>query len=230
MIYITGDLHGNIDISKLNTKNFPEQKNLTKSDYLIILGDFGLIWNNSKEEKYWLKWLNSKPWTTLFIDGNHENHEILNSIGVSEAFGGGVHRISDSIYHLMRGEVYTIENKKFFCFGGAESIDKMYRKEYVSWWKEEIPSMEQMQNGIDNLHNVDYQIDYVLTHTCPSDVFDYVVNNYKNITELERYLNHIKYRLDEREIDYQWYFGHFHKNLDIKDQFHCLYKEVRELL
>ncbi|MCI5599128.1 MAG: metallophosphatase, partial [Ruminococcus sp.] len=48
MIYITGDTHQNIDISKLNTKNFPEQKELTKSDYVIICGDFGMVWNNSK--------------------------------------------------------------------------------------------------------------------------------------------------------------------------------------
>ena len=64
MIYITGDTHQNIDISKLNTKNFPEQKELTKSDYVIICGDFGMVWNNSKEEMYWRKWLEKKNFTT----------------------------------------------------------------------------------------------------------------------------------------------------------------------
>lgn len=42
MIYVTGDTHANIDIEKLNTTKFPQQKNLTKDDYLIICGDFGL--------------------------------------------------------------------------------------------------------------------------------------------------------------------------------------------
>ena len=41
MIYVTGDTHANIDIEKLNTTKFPQQKNLTKDDYLIICGDFG---------------------------------------------------------------------------------------------------------------------------------------------------------------------------------------------
>jgi len=35
MIYVTGDIHCPIDISKLNTKNFPIQRKMTKSDYLI---------------------------------------------------------------------------------------------------------------------------------------------------------------------------------------------------
>lgn len=80
MIYIIGDTHGCTDVSKLNNKNFKDSSKLTKDDYVIILGDFGFVWNNSNEDKYWLKWLDEKPWTTLFIDGNHENNDILNSI------------------------------------------------------------------------------------------------------------------------------------------------------
>lgn len=40
MVFITGDTHANIDISKLNSKNFSRQKTLTKNDYLIICGDY----------------------------------------------------------------------------------------------------------------------------------------------------------------------------------------------
>ena len=71
MIFITGDIHGSIDIHKLNAGSFTVQNTLSRSDYLIICGDFGLVWDNSKEEKYWRKWLDDKPWTTLWIDGNH---------------------------------------------------------------------------------------------------------------------------------------------------------------
>lgn len=55
MIFITGDTHIPIDISKLNVTNFPIQKELSKEDYLIVCGDFGLIWDKSNEEKYWTK-------------------------------------------------------------------------------------------------------------------------------------------------------------------------------
>ena len=71
MIYITGDTHIPCDISKITTKKFPDSKKLSKSDFLIICGDFGGVWNNNNEELYWRKWLNNKKFTTLFIDGNH---------------------------------------------------------------------------------------------------------------------------------------------------------------
>ena len=71
MIYITGDIHG--DPFRLSTDVFPEQKEMTKDDYVIICGDFGVIWQQKKnklEEKL-LDWLEERPFTTLFVDGNH---------------------------------------------------------------------------------------------------------------------------------------------------------------
>ena len=124
MIFITGDIHG--DPRRLNTDCFPEQKEMTKNDFVIILGDFGLVWSNSqtKQEKYWLDWLDSKPFTTLFIDGNHDNHPVLNTAFEEVDFHGGkAHKIRDSVYHLMRGYVFDICDKKIFAFGGASSHD-----------------------------------------------------------------------------------------------------------
>ena len=102
MIYLTGDTHTPIDISKLNTKNFPDQKQMTRSDYVIVLGDFGLLWHEDKEYRHWLKWLSEKPFTLLWIDGNHENHDWIQSLSVEHWHGGKVHRIADNLFHLMR--------------------------------------------------------------------------------------------------------------------------------
>ena len=54
----------------LNTKKWPEQKNLTKDDVLIQLGDFGFLWHkkNSKGERedlYWQNWFAKKKYTLL---------------------------------------------------------------------------------------------------------------------------------------------------------------------
>ena len=121
MVYVTGDTHGTIDIHKLNSKNFPEGRILTKDDYVIICGDFGFVWDLGKEEKWWLNWLAAKPWTTLFVDGNHENHDILEQWDVTNWHGGKVHKLNESVIHLMRGQVYEIDGKKWFTFGGAKS-------------------------------------------------------------------------------------------------------------
>ena len=151
MIYVTGDTHAHIDIQKLNTKRFPEQKNLTKDDYLIVCGDFGLVWDESPEERYWRLWLDKKNFTVLWVDGNHENFELLKEFPVINKFGGKVQKISDSIFHLMRGEIYTIEGKTLFCMGGASSIDKELRVPNKSWWEEEIPSSSELNYGLNNL-------------------------------------------------------------------------------
>ena len=118
MIYITGDTHG--DFRRFSTDIFPEQKEMTKDDFVIICGDFGGIWcqeDNRKavrNENYWLDWLDQKPFTTLFVDGNHENFSRLNSFPEKKWNGGVVHAIRPSVLHLMRGEVFNIQNKIFF--------------------------------------------------------------------------------------------------------------------
>lgn len=122
-IYLTGDTHGHIDIAKLNNKNFPDQKKLTKKDYVVVLGDFGLVWNKSKRQESLLNEYNSKAYTLLFIDGNHENFDLLNEYPVEEWNGGKVHRIKENIIHLMRGQVFNMDGKTFFTMGGAYSID-----------------------------------------------------------------------------------------------------------
>jgi len=120
MIYITGDCHGNFE--RFNSKNFPEQKEMTKDDYVIICGDFG-FWTPSKEREYTLDELDKRSFTTLFVDGNHEDFDDLNSIPVTMWREGKARKIRDSVIHLTRGQVFRIAEKTFFTFGGAASHD-----------------------------------------------------------------------------------------------------------
>ena len=126
MIYVTGDIHGNPE--RLSNENFPEQKEMSRNDYVVILGDFGLVWNKdteSRHEKHWLDWLEERPFTTLFVDGNHENFDRLNAYPEEEWQGGLVHKIRPHVIHLMRGGVFTLDAVKVFAFGGAPSHDIM---------------------------------------------------------------------------------------------------------
>lgn len=224
MFYVTGDLHGEYDINKLNSKNFPMGRNLTRNDYLIICGDFGLVWNNSFQEKYWRDWLNNKPWTTLFVDGNHENFPVLNSYPVTEQWGGKVHKIEDNIYHLMRGQVFDIDGKTFFTMGGASSHDIPYRKLGVDWWTEELPNNEEMMCGLDNLTKHNWKVDYVITHCAPTEFLMGYINKRYQPDTLTDYLQHIDDELDYRH----WYMGHYHTNSIVgkHKQKHILYDYI----
>jgi hypothetical protein len=110
---------------------------ISERDKVIICGDFGLPWCNDKEDDYWLNWLEEKNFEILFVDGNHENFDLLYQFPVVERYGGKVHKVRKNIFHLMRGEVYEIEGKTFFAFGGASSVDKHLRVESISWWEQE---------------------------------------------------------------------------------------------
>ena len=136
MIFITGDTHGDVNFLKLKelakSRKESNKPALTKSDYVIICGDFGGVWNKGRFNQD-LQAFKRLPFTVLFVDGNHENFDILDALPVEIWKGGKVHRVVDNVIHLMRGQVFTIESKTFFTFGGAESIDKDTRAEGESW-------------------------------------------------------------------------------------------------
>ena len=79
---IFGDIHGTLDISKI-VKFFNEHESeYTTDDYLIICGDVGVCGFSVSDEAETRKILRNLPVTTLFVDGNHENFEQLNSYSV----------------------------------------------------------------------------------------------------------------------------------------------------
>ena len=207
MIYITGDTHIPVDIQKFSTKRFPQQKEMTKKDYVIICGDFGGVWNGSNEEKYWLTWLKNKSFTTLFIDGNHENFNKLYALPKEEFCGGLVHKVDEGIYHLIRGETYTIDKKDFFVFGGGASHDKEYRTEGKNWWKEEMPTDKEYKNAEEKISAHNFTFDYVITHSAPSSIQYNMASDYEN-NELTMFLEKTKDRLTYK----QWFFGHYHQD------------------
>ena len=223
-VYICGDTHGDIDYHKLNTYHFPEQKQMDKnnpSDFLIICGDFGGVWDLGDTDRYIQNWYNSKPWITLFVDGNHENHDALDAMEVSEWNGGKVHKISDRIIHLMRGQVYTIEGKTYFTMGGAASIDKYWRKEGSSWWAREMPSEAEYNEGLDNLEKVNNKVNYIITHTAPEDLATRLTRFDVSRDRLTSYLGIIR---ETVEFDH-WFFGHFHMDVD-RGKYTCLYRST----
>lgn len=88
-----------------------------------------MVWEESGEsasERYWLKWLEDKPFTTVFVCGNHENFDRLYQYPVKEWHGGKVHEIRPHVLHLMRGEIFDIEGLKFsHLVGQAAMISEM---------------------------------------------------------------------------------------------------------
>ncbi len=221
---ITGDTHGTLDIDKV-VKFFNEHEGeYTSDDYLIICGDVGVCGFLPSEETETRKILRGLPVTVLFIDGNHENFAKLNSYAIDKWNGGNVHFIENGIIHLMRGQVFNINGTKFFTFGGAYSIDKMYRTENVSWFEEEMPTRNEYEEGWINLEKADFNVDYILTHSGPREVV--AAMGYGEMSDGEIVLRQYLQRVADNTDFTAWYFGHFHEDTEIEDMFFCLYDDI----
>lgn len=238
-VYVTGDIHGWLDIGKLTPERWPKGAKLRKSDFLVICGDFGLIWTNppTLEEKFFLDWLDSCPWTTLFIDGNHENYDILDSFEACTWRGGKAARIpgTKSIIHLLRGQVYEMGKfGRWFCMGGAPSHDIGGRIEGKSWWRREMPSAEEYAEALANLERVNWQVDYVFTHEVPRKLRRFaMVRHYdpsrEQDDELTAFLQQVDDKLDRTRLKV-WYAGHYHDDIMLRDHQHAeLYQQILPL-
>jgi len=256
-IYITGDVHCGESIDKfwefLYVKILRNEQ-FTKDDYIIVCGDFGLLWEDEpgKLEKLLAELYEIHfPWTTLFIDGNHENFNRLEKLPEVEMFGGLVDKYSDSIYHLKRGEVYTIEGKKFLTIGGALSIDiepipdewpgRILNKSY---WKQELLSDSDKTKITKALIDNNFEFDYIITHTAPSNyIYDlikvyepnYVYNNKKKDWNEQKIddpvAKFLEYEVLRRGVKFKrWFCGHLHDDIPINDKFMFTYDTFTKIV
>lgn len=247
-IWITGDIHG--DPTRFSMDVFPEQKEMTKDDTIIICGDFGLVWNYKGEtpnERWWLDWLENKSFTTVFVDGNHESFTRLYSYPMKEWNGGLVHEIRPSVLHLMRGEIYEIDGKRIFTFGGASSHDiadgildcndpdlfekieemddagkNMYRIKGISWWSEELPTTAEMDHGRENLKRHNNKIDYIITHSPSASVIALLGQGLYEQDILTKYLEEIRCNNEYKRM----FSGHMHINKAVNDKDILLYDQI----
>ena len=168
---------------------------------------------------------------------------MYNDYPVEVWHGGKVHKIRDSVLHLIRGEIFDIDNKKLFAFGGAKSHDiqdgilnldeeeriyefrkrgAYFRIRDFSWWDLELPTKEEMKNGINNLEKVNYKVDYIFSHCCPTSIQtilgagtfekDYLTDYFQEISGKTNFI--------------KWYFGHYHDNRQVNSKFILLYEDI----
>lgn len=228
-LLITGDTHGEPlgrfkDILK-ETERSDEKPNFNKGNLMIVLGDFGVIWGEDtpkthRIENSILDQIEAMPFTTLFIDGNHENFDRLMAFPEEKRYGGKIGVLRPSVLHLkQRGHVYNLNGVKAWCFGGGSSIDKTLRKEGRSWWTAEDPTEDEYTYGLKQLEKHYWETDIVLTHEGP---FGAVLSlGLKPLSE--RDLGYKPYLYDpispylemiSRKLKFEhWFFGHYHQNM-----------------
>ena len=89
MLYATGDLHG--DLGRFKSR---ELRRLRKGDTLFVCGDFGFVWDGSKREQRILRRLGRKRYNICFVEGTHDNLELLAQYPQVDFCGGKAKSIS----------------------------------------------------------------------------------------------------------------------------------------
>ena len=220
MIYVTGDMHG--DLERLYDKEF---RKLKKGDTLIVCGDFGYIFDGSPIEKKVIDFLSTRRFYVTFVEGTHDNLNRINACRETVWRGGRVNRIKGNLLHLKRGQVFKIEGKTFFTFGGGESVDKDMRVSSGLWWRDEEPSPDEMAQGVTALNEVNRKVDYIISHEPPFLVKSAVLlrrGHNDRVNKLNGYLEEIG-----RSCDFKhWYFGSLHEDKVITEYHTCVFRKL----
>ena len=208
MVFITGDTHGLKDVARFNSDYFLKHIN-KKGNFVIITGDCGATWNKTtmqKAQEFYEKF----DCTFLFVDGNNENFDILDNLQVEKFAGGNVHKVAKNLFHLMRGEIFSIEGRAFLAFGGADSWDAPTRYPYTtrhvgtSWWARECPSKQEFKNAIENLKKHNNEVDFIITHEGTSKFAAHFGSLQADVCRMNDAIEKIaKFRF--------WFVGHHHR-------------------
>lgn len=248
MIYITGDLHGGASSYHITAARFRPAK---RGDIVFCCGDLGGVWwpdyhtnpRHRRNEDFFLESTLRQRVTWLAVDGNHENFARLfgGEFPIVEIYGGKAYQIRPNVYYLKRGEIFTIEGITFLAFGGANSHDRFGcmvpsmawgggydrvppRTEGKDWWPQEIPSQDDFENACRNLEKVNWQVDHVISHTCPLSQRPHFLKSSRVPDPTEDMLQQIYEKLTFKS----WHFGHFHHNEQV-GKFNCHFGKVRPL-
>lgn len=218
MVYVTGDTHG--DIQKGNIKVIRKLKN---TDTVIICGDFGFIWDNSKAEQKNLKALSKFKCTILFVDGCHENFNYLYNYEEVEIYGATALQISKNIYMLKRGLIYNIEDMNILSIGGGQSEDIGIRLDNDMWDEREILLPDDIIKAKENLSKFNNTIDYIISHEAPLKIKEFLDmdNNFSSSST-----NFLLQDICNSTTFKKWYFGHYHIDKVFVNKYIAIYENV----
>lgn len=215
MVYVTGDMHG--DLRHLKGAK------LKRGDTLIVCGDFGFVWYGDKRDAAALGALSRKKYTILFVDGVHENYDLLATYPLVEYGGAPAWQLAPNLYRLCRGEVYTIEGRTYFAFGGGEEpLEQELRADTGSYYDCCMPSEAELTRGREALAAVGNRVDYIVTHSPSAKAGSYTRTHRKRETGLGIYFNVL-----EETVQYKrWFFGCLHLDRQVSSRHLAVYRAI----
>jgi hypothetical protein len=192
---------------------------LKKGDFLIVAGDFGFLWDKTEKEDRTIKKIGKKRFYTLFVEGCHDNYDLINDCPKEIFCGAETHHISGRLYHLCRGGIFNLQGIRIFAFGGGVSPDITVRQMQNRWWGEEAVTEDEIAYANENLEDHDFKFDYAVSHEAPASLKQFLAFEQNNLTRIHFFLDEVL----KKSQYIHWYFGKLHKHKVIPPKFTALF-------
>lgn len=160
VVLFAGDIHGN----KEHAKWVIDEAARNNCTHIIACGDFG-FWTHLHRGRVFVDFVAKKSQEKqikfLWIDGNHENHDLIRDLVDKHGSDKPIDTPNEWLQYIPRGCRFTIGAVSYMGYGGAYSVDWKDRVEGKSWWRGEL---------IDPFHLdgiADQFVDVLITHDAP---------------------------------------------------------------
>ena len=180
MVRIIGDIHGDFEVYQELIKDIP---------YSIQVGDFGF-------KDAWTRLDSIDHQRHKILPGNHDNYDYIKE--------------KQPLHVLQDYGISILDGFDFFFVRGADSIDKKWRIEGRSWWKDEELTYHEFQKCIDLYKDI--KPDIVITHTCPESI---IYEMFKFSTSYPSITGNGLNRMFEIHQPKLWIFSHMHPDTNI---------------
>lgn len=218
MIFLTGDCCNPVIYNRLYIfDNWIKNQNITEQVYLIVCGDFIPIHNKGFKDLAYINELTEKfDYTILWVDNRVSDN--LDKYLITSKFKGRVHCITDKIYRLGRGELYTIEGNKIFTMGGSGSIKSIGDNNIPDCENTTISRVDVL-NGRVNTMLEDY-VDYIITNECPTHITRHI--SLINTGDENKYTTDQNNTYMDKILEWDlgqklWYFSNYHMDKTFED-------------
>jgi hypothetical protein len=213
MIYITGDTHG--ERRRLSRWRL---RRLRKQDVLIICGDFGFMWDGGRRETAYLKRLGRRRYRICFIDGVHENFELLSAYPLADYCGGKARVIHKRLAFLQKGEVYDFGGETVFAYGGgANHPDSIALSRQNGQTGE--PTEDDLLTAKANLAAQGNSVDYVVSYEPPRRIAEFLQEKPAVFgAHLDKIAENLTFK--------RWFFGCLHRNKIVTSKYTAVYDRI----
>ena len=99
------------------------------------------------------------------------------------------------------------------------------RIEHKSWWREEMPTAEEMSEGAENIDEVGCKVDYIITHEPPTLVKSAMLLRHGEVDQVNR-LNGYLEQLNRECTFRHWFFGCMHEDRRVTPVHTAMFHEL----